>query len=89
MGALFGISASTATREVGRPMAIRSNISRDDFDRLLLWFRPNRDVSAKNYVKTHERLTGPFHFKGCNRPEDLADEVTDRVAKRLPWRSQP
>jgi hypothetical protein len=65
-------------------MENRSNIPPDDFDRLLRWFGPDRDISAKKYLEAHERLTRWFHFKGCNRPEDLADEVVDRVAKKLP-----
>jgi hypothetical protein len=65
-------------------MTKRINLSQDDFDRLLKWFGPDRDVSAKRYLETHERLARLFHFKGCNCPEDLADEVMDRVAKKLP-----
>jgi hypothetical protein len=59
-------------------------MSQGDFDQLLQWFGPDRDISAKKYLETHERLTRLFHIKGCNRPEDLADEVMDRVAKKLP-----
>jgi DNA-directed RNA polymerase specialized sigma24 family protein len=65
-------------------MPDRSNMSQDDFERLLQWFGPDRDASAKKYVDSHERLTRFFHFKGCNRPEDLADEVMNRVASKPP-----
>jgi len=65
-------------------MENRSNLSQGDFDRLLNWFGPDRDISAEKYLGTHERLTRWFHFKGCDCPEDLADEVMDRVAKKLP-----
>jgi hypothetical protein len=64
-------------------MANRSNMSQDDFDRLLQWFGPDRDISAKKYLGAHERLTRLFQLRGCNGPEDLADQVMDRVAKRL------
>jgi len=65
-------------------MANRSNMSQDNLERLLNWFGQDRDVSAKKYLETHERLTRWFYFKGCDCPEDLADEVMDRVAKKLP-----
>jgi len=54
------------------------------FERLLQWFGPDTVISANRYLEAHERLARWFYFKGCNRPEDLADEVVDRVAKKLP-----
>jgi hypothetical protein len=65
------------------------NMSQDDFDRLLRWFGPDRGISGKKYLETHERLTRLFHFNGCNRPEDLADEVMNRVAKKPPSLENP
>jgi hypothetical protein len=59
-------------------------MSKEEFDRLLEWFGPDRDTSAEKYVEAHARLTRLFHFDGCNRPEDLADEVMNRVARRSP-----
>jgi hypothetical protein len=70
-------------------MANRSNMSQDDFDRLLQWFGPDRGMSGKKYLETHEKLTRLFHFNGCNRPEDLADEVMNRVAKKPPSLENP
>lgn len=64
-------------------------MSQDDFDRLLQWFGPDRGISGKKYLETHEKLTRLFHFNGCNRPEDLADEVMNRVAKKPPSLSNP
>jgi len=64
-------------------------LSQDDFDLLLKWFGPDRDASAKKYLEAHERLTRLFRFNGCNRPEDLADEVMDRIAKKPPALDNP
>jgi len=59
-------------------------MSQEEFDRLLRWLGPDRDSSAKKYLESHERLTRLFYLRGCSRPEDLADEVMDRVAKKPP-----
>lgn len=63
-------------------MAKRSRISTEDFERLCHWFSQDRDAAARRYVETHERLTRWCYFKGCDCPEDLADEVLSRVAKK-------
>ena len=65
-------------------MSDSASLSQDDFDRLLQWLGSDRDTAAAKYREVHRKLTRLFAFKGCNCPEDLADEVIDRVAKKLP-----
>jgi hypothetical protein len=65
-------------------MANRGDMSPEDFERLLQWLGPDRDLSTKNYVKLHARLSRWFYFQGCRWPEDLTDEVWNRIAKKLP-----
>jgi Bacterial dnaA protein len=65
-------------------MANRGNMSPEDFERLLLWLGPDRDLSAKKYTELHAHLSRWFYFQGCRWPEDLADEVWNRIAKKLP-----
>jgi len=62
-------------------------MSPEDFERLLQWLGPDRDLSAKKYVELHAHLSKWFSLKGCNRPEDLSDEVFNRIAKRVRPRS--
>jgi hypothetical protein len=60
-----------------------SALSQETFERLLQWLGPDREGSAAKYRQVHQRLTRLFEFKGCACPEDLADRVIDRVAKRI------
>jgi DNA-directed RNA polymerase specialized sigma24 family protein len=71
-------------------MAKHGEMSQDDFYRLLQWFGPDRDASAKKYLEAHGNLTRYFRFNYCECPEDLADEVMNRVARRPPplWRGR-
>jgi hypothetical protein len=63
-------------------MAKHGEMSQDDFYRLLQWFGPDRDASAKKYLEAHGNLTRYFRFNYCECPEDLADEVMNRA-----WRA--
>ncbi len=68
------------------------NLSRETFEDLLRWLAPDKEVAAARYQEVHRKLVRHFAFKGCTCPEDLADKVMDRVAKKvrffdssLPW----
>jgi hypothetical protein len=65
-------------------MANRADLSPEDFERLLQWLGPDRDLSAKKYTELHAHLSRWFYFQGCRWPEDLADEMWNRIAKKLP-----
>jgi len=60
-----------------------SNLHPDDFAALLKWLAPNPQEAGLKYQEIHKKLTNLFAFKGCNRPEELADIVIDRVAKKV------
>jgi hypothetical protein len=60
-----------------------SNLGPEDFDRLLKWLDPDRDKAAEKYQDIHRKLTRLFAFKLCECPEELADEVIDRVARSV------
>jgi len=70
-------------------MANHGEMSPEDFERLLQWLGPDRDLSTKKYVELHARLSRWFYFQGCRWPEDLADEVWNRIAKKLPGFATP
>jgi hypothetical protein len=60
------------------------DMSPEEFGQLLAWFAPDRDAAAKMYLAAHKNLVRFFQFNFCNRPEDLTDEVMNRVAKKVP-----
>lgn len=72
-----------------------SNLSQETLEDLLRWLAPDapdKEVAAYRYEEVRCKLVRHFAFKGCVCPEDLADKVMDRVAKKvrlfdssLPW----
>lgn len=61
------------------------DFSQEDFEELLSWLDPNdRDSAGRKYLSIHAGLTRIFVREGFARAEDFADEVINRVIKRLP-----
>lgn len=58
-------------------------ITPDAFDLLLTALNPERDAAAARYEQIRASLTRFFHFKGAFVPEDLADEVFNRVTRKF------
>jgi hypothetical protein len=58
-------------------------LTKQAFDRLLVWLDQDRDTAALKYEEIRIRLTKMFESRGCITPEDLADETIDRVARRI------
>lgn len=54
-----------------------------DFDRLLTWLDPDPDRAGQLYESIRWRLIAILASRGCHIPEELADEVIDRVARRV------
>jgi len=54
-----------------------------EFESLLSFFDGDRDKAAARYESLRQRLIRFFLWKGCLEAEELADEVFDRVARRL------
>lgn len=59
-------------------------ITQEQFDLLLDWLDPNREVAGKKYETIRAGLIRVFVSKGFNDAEDLADETINRVIIRLP-----
>lgn len=53
------------------------------FSALLSWLDADRERAGELYGKAHRRLTKFFECRGCAMPSDLADEVINRVARRI------
>jgi RNA polymerase sigma factor (sigma-70 family) len=62
----------------------RPELTKDAFDRLLVWLHQDRDRAAEKYEQIRLRLIKMFETRGCVNPEDLVDETIDRVARRVP-----
>jgi DNA-directed RNA polymerase specialized sigma24 family protein len=58
-------------------------LRQDDFDQLLRWLDPDPDRAGRAYEKIRWRLVAILASRGCDRPEELADETIDRVARRV------
>jgi hypothetical protein len=53
------------------------------FERLLSWLSPDREKAAERYVEIRRRLIRLFTWRGCDCPEQLADNTIDRVARKV------
>jgi DNA-directed RNA polymerase specialized sigma24 family protein len=58
-------------------------LSRAAFERLLSLLDPDVEKAAQRYEALRRKLTKLFQWRGCARPEELADATFDRVARRL------
>jgi RNA polymerase sigma factor (sigma-70 family) len=58
-------------------------LDQESFDDLLAWLHPQREQAGQKYEDIRRRLIKIFTCRGCCEPEDLADEVINRVSKRL------
>lgn len=59
-------------------------LAEENFNDLLNWFSTNREEAGKKYEEIRNGLIRFFYLKGCAGAEDLADEVINRVATKLP-----
>lgn len=59
------------------------DITQAQFDSLLVWLNPDRELAGRKYKTIHSGLVRIFACKGLNNAEDLADETINRVMLRL------
>ena len=59
-------------------------LTQEDFDRLLAWLDPDRERAGRKYEEIRLRLMKLFASRGFGEDYLLADEVINRVARRLP-----
>jgi RNA polymerase sigma factor (sigma-70 family) len=65
------------------PHRRRWALTKDAFDRLLLALDPDTEQAGNKYLLLRRNLVRYFEGRGCPFAEDHADEVVNRVAKRL------
>jgi DNA-directed RNA polymerase specialized sigma24 family protein len=59
-------------------------ISQEQFDRLLQWLDPDREIAGTKYEGIRKRLIKIFVCRGSPAPEELSDKTINRVALKLP-----
>lgn len=59
------------------------NLGQVEFDRLLAWLDPDRERAGVIYERIRWRLITILAARECRVPEELADEVINRVARRV------
>lgn len=58
-------------------------LSKESFEALLNWLDPDREEAGRKYEEIREKLIKVLIARGCNEPEDLADEAINRVTEKL------
>jgi DNA-directed RNA polymerase specialized sigma24 family protein len=53
------------------------------FDQLLVALHPDRDLAGDQYRQLHHRLVRFFEWQASTTPEAYADEVMDRIVRRI------
>ena len=64
-------------------MPKQRDLTKQNFDQLLLWLDQDRERAALKYEDLHTSLIKIFQWRGCNDAEGLVDETFDRVAARV------
>ena len=57
--------------------------TKEEFNKLLSWFNANPDLAGKGYNSLQTRLIQIFASRGCVDADELAYEVSNRVAVRI------
>jgi DNA-directed RNA polymerase specialized sigma24 family protein len=55
----------------------------EDFEALLKWLNPDRDLAGQKYEEIRLRLLKIFVRRGCLGAEELADKTIDRVCYKV------
>ncbi len=58
-------------------------LNRQSFEKMLDWLDKDREIAGQKYEAIRFRLIKVLNYRGCLEGESLADEVMDRVAKKI------
>jgi DNA-directed RNA polymerase specialized sigma24 family protein len=61
----------------------RPPLTAESFDRFLSSLHADRDQAARQYELLRRKLIGLFRWRRCLFPEELADEVFDRMLRKI------
>jgi DNA-directed RNA polymerase specialized sigma24 family protein len=57
--------------------------AQQNFYRFLQWLSPDIDEAGRRHNEIHASLMRVFASRGCDRPEELADETLERVVRKI------
>jgi DNA-directed RNA polymerase specialized sigma24 family protein len=60
-----------------------ANTSQSNFDLMLVWLNPNRELAAQKYESIRRRVIEILASRGCYEADDWADVVIDRVVSKV------
>lgn len=60
------------------------NLTEEGFAKFLVWLNPDPNQAGEKYEDIRRRLIKIFICRGCDCPEDLADETINRVVGKVP-----
>jgi len=64
-------------------MTKNRELSRANFEKLLIWLDSDRELAARKYESIRLRLIKIFTLRGCHVADELADKTIDRVAEKM------
>lgn len=53
------------------------------FNKLLGWLDPDRDQAGRKFIEIEQKLKRAFASRGCPCPEEVMEETTKRVIKKI------
>lgn len=53
------------------------------FEKMLEWLDKDREIAGQKYEAIRVRLIKLLNYRGCFKGEELADEIFDRVARKV------
>jgi DNA-directed RNA polymerase specialized sigma24 family protein len=68
----------------GDPPQPAREVSADSFALFLRWLDPDPQCAGEQYTAIQQGLIRMFAARGCEQPEELADETLNRVVQRAP-----
>jgi DNA-directed RNA polymerase specialized sigma24 family protein len=64
-------------------MTEKIEINKENFEELLNWLAPDRELAGQIYESIRDRLIKIFYSRGCQIADEMADETIDRVTKKI------
>jgi RNA polymerase sigma factor (sigma-70 family) len=59
------------------------DLNPEAFDKMLFWLDEDREIAGRKYEAIRLRLIKILNYRGCFQAEELADEVFDRVNRKI------
>ena len=59
------------------------DLNLEAFEKMLLWLDEDREIAGRKYEAIRLRLIKILNYRGCFQAEELADEVFDRVNRKI------